>query len=166
MPGPVPAATPVVPVIVVASPYGGFWIRVLAYLIDRIVVGAIYSPIAIYFALRMVAALRRLPHNGPEQLGSIFHFVSIVVPLAFLVQWLYEALLTSSSWQATVGKRVLDLKVTDEGGNPISFEHATGRFFAKVLSGLTLGIGFLMVAFTARKQGLHDIIAGTLVMKC
>src|SRR5215470_11494218 len=165
-PGAVSPATPVVPVVLVASPYGGFWIRVLAYLIDRIVVGAIYSPIAIYFALRMAAELRRLPPNGPEQLGPIFHFVSIVVPLAFVVQWLYEALLTSSSWQATVGKRVLDLKVTDEGGNPISFERATGRFFAKVLSGLILGIGFLMIAFTARKQGLHDIIAGTLVMKC
>ena len=164
-PGTVSAGTPVVPVVLVASPYGGFWIRVLAYLIDRIVVGAIYSPIAIYFALRMVAELRRLPPNGPEQLAPIFHFVSIIVPLAFLVQWLYEALLTSSSWQATVGTRVLDLKVTDEGGNPISFERATARFFAKVLSSLTLGIGFLMVAFTARKQGLHDLLAGTLVMK-
>ncbi|HEY6971192.1 MAG TPA: RDD family protein [Candidatus Angelobacter sp.] len=164
-PVPVPPGMPVVPVVLIASPYGGFWIRVLAYLIDRIVVGAIYSPIAIYFALRMVAELRRLPPNGPEQLGPIFHFVSIVVPLAFVVQWLYEALLTSSSWQATVGKRVLDLKVTDEGGNPISFERATARFFAKVLSSLALGIGFLMVAFTARKQGLHDLLAGTLVMK-
>ena len=107
-----------------------------------------------------------MPPNGPEQLGPIFHFVSVIVPLGFVVQWLYEALLTSSSWQATVGKRVLDLKVTDEGGNPISFERATARFFAKLLSSLTLGIGFLMVAFTNRKQGLHDLLAGTLVMKC
>ena len=52
-PAPVPPGTPVVPVLLIASPYGGFWIRVLAFLIDRIVVGAIYSPIAIYFALRM-----------------------------------------------------------------------------------------------------------------
>lgn len=158
--------TRVVPVMVVSEPYGGFWIRVLAYLIDRIVIGAMYSPFVIYFALRMVAELRRIPPNSPEQFGPIFHFVSIVVPLAFLVQWLYEALLTSSSWQATVGKRVLDLKVTDEGGNPISFERATGRFFAKVLSALICYIGFLMVAFTARKQGLHDLLAGTLVIKC
>ena len=166
MPGAVPAGTPVIPVIVVDSPYGGFWIRVLAYLIDRVVVGAMYSPVVVYFALRMVSELRRVPPHGPEQLAPIFHFITIVAPLALLVQWLYEALLTSSSWQATVGKRVLDLKVTDEAGNPISFEQATGRFFAKILSGLICGIGFLMVAFTERRQGLHDIIAGTLVVKC
>jgi uncharacterized RDD family membrane protein YckC len=81
------------------------------------------------------------------------------------VQWLYEALLTSSSWQATVGKRILNLKVTDELGNPISFERATGRFFAKILSSLLFCFGYLMVAFSARKQGLHDMLAGTLVMK-
>lgn len=147
------------------QPYGGFWIRLLAYLIDRFIVGAAFSPIAIFFALRMIAELNRYRYDHDAQLGHIFHFVGIIVPLALIVQWLYEALLTSSSWQATVGKRVLNLKVTDEAGNRISFERATGRFFAKILSGLILEIGFIMVAFTPRKQGLHDMIAGTLVMK-
>ena len=149
----------------VSSPYGGFWMRVLAYIIDRIVVGAMFAPLAAYFVFRMIADMHHLPPNAPEQLRPIFHFVGIVAPLGLIVQWLYEALLVSSSWQATVGKRVLDLKITDEEGNPLSFEHATGRFFAKVLSGLILGIGFLMVAFSSRKQGLHDMIAGTLVIK-
>jgi uncharacterized RDD family membrane protein YckC len=155
-----------VPVVIVANPYGGFWIRVLAYVIDRIIVGIAFAPITIFLALRMVAQLQRVPPNGPEQLGPIFHYVGVIVPLALAVQWLYEALLTSSSWQATVGKRILDLKVTDLAGNRISFERATGRFFAKILSSLIFGIGFLMVAFTARKQGLHDILAETLVVKC
>jgi len=156
---------PTVPVLVVSSPYGGFWIRVLAYIVDRIVVGVMFAPLALYFVFRMIADMHHLPPNDPEQLRPIFQFVGIVAPLGLIVQWLYEALLVSSSWQATVGKRVLDLKITDEDGNPLSFEHATGRFFAKVLSGIILGIGFLMVAFSSRKQGLHDMIAGTLVIK-
>ena len=164
-PGQAPQMVSAIPVFV-ESPYGGFWIRVLAFLIDRVVIAAIFSPLAIFFALRMVAELQQLPRHSPEQLGPILQFVAIVAPLGLVVQWLYEALLASSTWQATVGKRVLNLKVTDEEGYPISFEHATGRFFAKMLSALTLCIGFLMVAFTARKQGLHDMIAGTLVMKC
>ena len=149
----------------VAQPYGGFWIRVLAYIVDRFVVGIIFTPILIYFGLRLASKLHGIPPNDPDQLGPIFHFVGNVGPIALIVQWLYEALLTSSTWQATVGKHILDLKVTDEQGNRISFERATGRYFAKIISNLTLGIGYLMVAFTERKQGLHDMIAGTLVVK-
>jgi len=78
---------------------------------------------------------------------------------------IYEAWLTSSSWQATVGKKVLQLKVTDLQGNRLTFMHAAGRFLAKIVSGIILGIGYLMVGFTERKQGLHDMIAGTLVQK-
>jgi uncharacterized RDD family membrane protein YckC len=164
----VPTPSPSVPVVPVVQPYGGFWIRFLAYFIDRLVVGAILSPLWIFFSLKMLAQLHQLnrfPPNGPEDLLPIFHYLGIIVPLAFLVQWLYEALLTSSTWQATVGKRVLNLKVTDEKGSRISFERATGRFFAKIISGLIMYIGFIMIAFTPRKQGLHDMIAGTLVMK-
>lgn len=148
-----------------AQPYGGFWIRVLAYIVDRIVVGITFTPVLIFFGLRLATQLHGIAPNDPEQLGPIFHFVGNVGPIALIVQWLYEALLTSSAWQGTVGKHMLDLKVTDEQGNRISFERATGRYFAKIISGLTLGIGYLMVAFTERKQGLHDMIAGTLVMK-
>jgi uncharacterized RDD family membrane protein YckC len=94
-------------------------------------------------------------------LGAISTFIILV----FIGHWLYEALLTSSSWQGTVGKRILRLKVTDEAGNRIGFGRATGRFFGKILSHLILWIGFIMIAFTDRKRGLHDMMAGTLVMK-
>ena len=77
--------------------------------------------------------------------------------------WLYFALMESSTRQATLGKMALDMKVTDDEGNRISFGRATGRYFAKILSALILLIGFIMVAFTDRKRGLHDMIAGTLV---
>lgn len=168
LPGATAGAAPsaaAVPIVYAVSPYGGFWIRVLAYIIDRIVVGILLGPICFVFALRLAGNLSHFPRHDPVQIVRIIHFAIVVSLLALVVHWLYEALLTSSSWQATVGKRILDLKVTDELGNPISFEKATGRFFAKILSGLLFCFGFLMVAFSARKQGLHDMLAGTLVMK-
>jgi len=58
---------------------------------------------------------------------------------------------------------IFGMKVTDLNGNRISFARATGRHFAKWLSTLILWIGFIMVGFTDRKQGLHDMLAGTLV---
>lgn len=168
LPGTTAGAAPTaaaIPIVYAVSPYGGFWIRVLAYIIDRIVVGILLGPICFVFALRLAGTLTYFHHPNPAQIVRIVHFVVIVGVLALVVQWLYEALLTSSSWQATVGKRILNLKVTDELGNPISFEKATGRFFGKILSSLLCGFGYLMVAFSARKQGLHDMLAGTLVMK-
>lgn len=164
-PGAIPEAIPVVPAFASVQRYGGFWIRVLVYIVDRIVMGIIFTPVLIFFGLRLATQLHGIAPNDPDQLGPIFHFVGNVGPIALIVQWLYEALLTSSAWQGTVGKHILDLKVTDEQGNRISFERATGRYFAKIISSLTLGIGYLMVAFTERKQGLHDLIAHTLVMK-
>jgi uncharacterized RDD family membrane protein YckC len=71
----------------------------------------------------------------------------------------------SSEWQATVGKRVMSIVVTDIEGKRITFARATGRHFAKYISAALLGIGFIIAAFTARKQALHDMIAETLVVK-
>ena len=71
----------------------------------------------------------------------------------------------SSARQSTIGKRIIGVKVTGIDGNKISFLRATGRTLAKFLSVITLGIGFLMIAFTKKKQGLHDIVAKTLVVK-
>jgi uncharacterized RDD family membrane protein YckC len=78
--------------------------------------------------------------------------------------WLYFALMESSSKQGTLGKMALSIMVTDVNGNRITFGRATGRYFGKFLSGLILYIGYIMVAFTEKKQGLHDMIAGTLVV--
>lgn len=158
------------PVVAAYQPYGGFWIRVVAYIIDRLIVGIAFIPFWIIYGVRLVSQLQHMSPNGPEdfdpeQFVEIFHFVFLIAGFAIIVQWLYEALLTSSSWQATIGKRIFSLKVTDEAGNRISFGRASGRFFAKILSDLIFSIGFIMVAFTARKQGLHDMIAGTLVMQ-
>jgi uncharacterized RDD family membrane protein YckC len=84
--------------------------------------------------------------------------------LVFLGEWVYFAYQESSEAQATIGKRALGIIVTDEAGNRISFGRATGRYFAKIISALIILIGFIMIAFTRKKQGLHDMVAGTLVV--
>lgn len=71
----------------------------------------------------------------------------------------------SSSWQGTLGKKALGLRVTDLEGNRVGFGRATGRYFAKIVSGLILFIGYIMVGFTAKKQGLHDMMVATLVYR-
>ena len=79
--------------------------------------------------------------------------------------WLYFALMESSRFQGTLGKMAVQIKVTDLEGNRLTFGRATGRHFGKIVSGLTLGIGYIMAAFTEKKQGLHDIMAGCLVVR-
>jgi uncharacterized RDD family membrane protein YckC len=82
-----------------------------------------------------------------------------------VVGWLYFALMESSSHQATLGKMALGIRVTDLQGGRLTFGRATARFFGKIVSGLICYIGFIMAAFTERKQALHDMIAGTLVVR-
>jgi uncharacterized RDD family membrane protein YckC len=175
--GGVPAAMPVqgampmagampTPVMIV-QPYGGFWIRVLAALIDGAVLSVVTVPITVLVMGASFASLASMGDNpSPEQvLPVVFAIVGIFVPLMVGLGWLYEALMTSGAMQATLGKRIVGLKVTDLAGNRIGFGRATGRHFAKMLSGMIMNIGYIMVAFTDRKQGLHDMLAGTLVMK-
>ena len=77
----------------------------------------------------------------------------------------YYVVLETSPKQATWGKQIVGIKVTDLSGNRITIGRAIGRYFAKILTGLTCGIGLLMPLFTERKQTLHDMIAGCLALK-
>ena len=162
---PAPAAMPAPDMIV--SPYGGFWIRFLALFLDSMILGAVTVPIVLIFMGASIAAIAHLgPDPSPEQVFSILvPFFVIVIPLSICLQWLYDAFMTSGNMQATLGKRICGLKVTDMAGNRISFGRATGRHFVRAFISGILCIGFIMAAFTDRKQGLHDMIAGTLVMK-
>jgi len=141
--------------------YGGFWIRVVAAIIDAIILRVVVAPFSMIFGGLGLAGgmMTGLPHIG-HVLGGGVTFI-----LLLFGSWLYEAFMESSSYQATLGKMIFGLKVTDLNGNRISFERATGRHFAKWLSGLILCIGYIMVGFTERKQGLHDLLAGTLVRR-
>src|SRR6476660_3060245 len=163
------AAPPVAYVAAPAVPYGGFWIRFLAHLIDHVILSAVAAPLFFIMVLPSIVRIARQAEldqePSPEMIIAIVSSVFVYVALAFVGQWLYEALLTSSSWQGTIGKRVLRLKVVDEAGNRISFGRSTGRFFAKILSSMFFCIGFIMIGFTERKTGLHDMLAGTKVLK-
>jgi len=161
-----PPEAPAVPLpsqtYVAAVRYGGFWIRFLAVVIDALIVGIVVWPISGMMALAIGLA------GGAVSMPTIgVHLVRGIVGLAFsfCANWLYEAGMESSSKQATLGKMALALKVTDLQGRRISFARATGRHFAKIISGMILLIGYIMAGFTERKQALHDMIAGTLVMR-
>jgi uncharacterized RDD family membrane protein YckC len=134
--------------------YAGFWSRFVALILDSIILGII--SIIIGFVVGLVLGVAGM---GPESAGGVGNLLGI------LIGWLYYAYQESSPKQATIGKQAFGMKVTDLDGNPISFARATGRYFAKVLSGIILLIGYIMAAFTEKKQGLHDMIAGTLVVK-
>jgi uncharacterized RDD family membrane protein YckC len=139
--------------------YAGFWWRFLAYIIDALISACIFFPLGAILGVAIVASGE--DPKSPSMLAARFglNLVSLIVT------WLYYAFCESSSWQGTIGKKVLGLRVTDLNGNRISFGNATGRHFGKILSGLILGIGFIMIAFTEKKQGLHDMLASTLVLK-
>jgi uncharacterized RDD family membrane protein YckC len=140
--------------------YGGFWIRFVAYLLDAILLNIGFWIIAAVTGFSMIPAdpAKIDPEEFIAKTGT-FQLVALVVT------WLYFALMESSARGATVGKMVLGLRVVDDQGQRISFLRATGRFFAKFISGIILMIGYIMAAFTDRKRALHDIMASSLVVK-
>ena len=161
--------------------YAGFWWRVLAWLLDSVILSLASSLIGLLTGLRQVgirfepsvagraAAVSFMPAVAQgvqfpvpghlHVLGGGLSLVSLLLAIA------YFALLESSRWQATVGKRVCRLRVTDLSGRRIGVARALGRYLAKFVSAFVLCIGFLMVGWTRRSQGLHDLMADTLVMR-
>ena len=167
-PGAATAVAPYAPVQAAGVGYGGFWIRVVAAIIDAVIVripvhivGAIFGLSG--FALGGLGALGGMGHGAA--LPLMIFGGGVLALLTIAGSWLYEALMLSSPYQATLGKMIFGMKVTDLNCNRISFARATGRHFAKWLSAMILCIGFIMVGLTERKQGLHDMIAGTLVRR-
>lgn len=152
--------------------YAGFWLRFVAYLIDAFISGIgfviLLVPLVLLTgvgaALKGVTSGEDISDDAAALLG--FGFIFGFVAIAFLVGWLYYALSESSSWQATPGKKILNLKVTDLGGQQITFARASGRYFAKIITHMIpLEIGFILAGFTEKKQAVHDMIASCLVLR-
>jgi uncharacterized RDD family membrane protein YckC len=152
--------------------YAGFWLRFVGWLIDSFVSGFAFVVLLIpLFVLTGAgAALSRI--GSGEDISddaAVFlgvGFLSGFFGILLLVSWLYYALSESSSWQATVGKKILNLYVTDISGKPISFGRASGRFFARIITRMIpFGIGYIMAGFTEKKQAIHDMIASCLVLR-
>jgi uncharacterized RDD family membrane protein YckC len=157
--------------------YGGFWIRFVASLVDGLIVSIPTTCLALILLAIIGGATAAHFHevfNGdPNEFATRFvafipaflGFVFLLIILSIVIQWLYYAMMESSERQATLGKMILHLKVTDMSGNRISFGRASGRYFGKVLNHLIpLAIGFIIAGFTEKKQALHDFIASTTVV--
>ena len=129
--------------------FGGFWRRLAAFVVDAFLLGTVEAGLA-FLVLAM---------------NSSSVSVWQVVLVSGAISWAYFSLFESSPAQATVGKLAFGIKVVHTDGGPISFRRATMRFWLKSLSTLTFGIGWLLAAVTPRRQALHDILCGTLVMR-
>ena len=157
--------------------YAGFWLRFVAILLDGLILGI---PMAIlggilggiiggiwgfsYGVSHPDGKFGMLDSDGDLNASFLIMEFGIII-LSTIVKWLYFSLQESSSAQATLGKRILGLKVITMDGQRIGFGRASGRFFGKFISSLTMLIGYMMAGFTERKQALHDMIAGTLVVR-
>ena len=143
--------------------YAGFWKRFAAACIDGIAtaVGFVLfgGPVLV---LMMLVVIAEGEQPDPVALTGVFEGAAQL--LALFVGWMYFALMESSRLQATLGKLALRIKVTDLAGDRVGFEKATWRYFGKFVSALPLLGGFVLAAFTARKQALHDRMAGCLVV--
>lgn len=131
--------------------YAGFGRRLIAYIIDGLILFAFFMVLGAF-----VLASGGTSQDPPEGVLNFFGFLGV---------WMYFALKESTDKQATWGKQLMNLKVTDMNGNKIGFGKASGRHFGKILSGMILFIGYIMAAFTEKKQALHDKMAGCLVVK-
>ena len=151
--------------------YAGFWLRVVAYLIDGLLSLFVFGiVIAMAVGFLGVESIRSQFEgmNGPNPVFPTMLVVMFLTFLAFgiVVSWLYFAGMESSEHQGTLGKMALGLVVTDMSGQRISFARASGRFFSKIITGLVpLYIGYIMAGFTEKKQALHDMIASCLVLR-
>lgn len=135
--------------------YAGFWKRLAAAAIDFAVL------LLVGFCLAIIVPILIGPVVG---LPDDIYLVGAVVAFWLIAPWLYYSLTERSSKQGTPGKTTMDIIVTDTEGKRISFGRATKRYWAKVISLLILLVGFVMIGFTVRKQGLHDILAQCLVV--
>jgi uncharacterized RDD family membrane protein YckC/Tfp pilus assembly major pilin PilA len=130
-------------------PYAGFWKRAGAWILDYVILVLIMGLLAVLLS----PIVRKTP------------LIGLLIGLGYLLTpWLYYALSESSSTQATLGKSALGIRVTDLAGERVSFGRATGRYFGKIISAITMSIGFAMAGFTNKRQALHDKIADTLVV--
>lgn len=152
------------------KPYAGFWLRFVAVIIDGIILGILQ-----FVVLTPILAAIGIGASSDIANGSEADMVALIAKLTALfstvgligqaVNILYFSFMESSKFQATIGKLALGLIVTDTNGEKLDFVKALIRNVSKIVSTVTLGIGYLLAGFTEKKQALHDMIAGTLVVK-
>jgi uncharacterized RDD family membrane protein YckC len=135
--------------------YAGFARRLAAFAIDFVV----FTALQIAIGVPSLLFIEWFTNASESTVDRILMIVCI------LVWWLYYAFMESSAHQATLGKKLLGIKVVDLYGNRIGFWRETVRNLAKAISSLFLFLGFMIIDFTKYKQGMHDMMARTLVLK-
>lgn len=153
--------------------YAGFWLRFVAVIIDGIILGAVQfvaiMPVLGIMGIGIADNMENFDSSDQAEamsmMGSMMAMAGVAQIVFLVIQTLYYSLMESSNYQASVGKMVLGLKVTDIAGNKLDFTKALVRNLCKIISSMILLIGYLMAAFTEKKQALHDMIANTLVVK-
>ena len=139
----------------------GFWIRGAALVVDSIVLQAALLPFQLFIVLPTLIAGgigRRADPARALAVNAGYYVVAMLVSFGYVV-WMH------GKWGQTLGKIATGVKVVGVGGEPIGYGRAFGRFLGVFLSVITLGIGYLMSGFRADKRALHDLVAGTRVMK-
>jgi uncharacterized RDD family membrane protein YckC len=149
--------------------FGGFWMRFVAYLIDSVIVGIPMGVLAMLLVGGSMLSLTRLgPNPAPEEalaaMVPMFGAMAVLGLLGTAVYCTYEAFFLVK-YGATPGKMAMGLKVIRPDGSGIHVGRAIGRHFSKVLSGMILYIGYIMIGFDSEKRGLHDMICDTRVIK-
>ncbi|MEA5668307.1 RDD family protein [Stenotrophomonas sp. MH1] len=143
--------------------YAGFWKRVAAYCIDSVIVGMVGGVIAMVIGMVLGIGMAGLGDSDAAGVGMIM--VQLLTNLiSMAISAAYYAGFHASAGMATLGKMAVGIKVVRLNGDRMTLARAIGRYFATILSALTLCIGYVMAAFTERKQGLHDMICDTLVV--
>jgi uncharacterized RDD family membrane protein YckC len=151
----------------------GFWLRAVAFLIDTIILAIPFAVCAVLYPSRLVIFPQGGAPSGAEFpkgnlqdiLSQIPHLTAIGFLFVFFVGWAYYGWFESSLWQATPGKRIIGLYVTDLSGRPITFWRASARYLGRRVSDYTFLVGYILAGFTERKQALHDLIASCLVLR-
>jgi len=144
--------------------YAGFWKRVAAYCIDSLIVGLVGGVVAMVIGMALGLGMAGIG-GGSDAMGAGFIMIQLLTNLlSIALSAAYYAGFHASTGKATLGKMAVGIKVVRTDGARISIARGIGRYFAAMLSGLILCIGFVMAAFTERKQGLHDMLCDTLVV--
>jgi uncharacterized RDD family membrane protein YckC len=157
------AAKPLITEVDANRSYAGFWKRGCALILDLLI---------LLCGVALLAALISGLILGMSAIGK--HRVNFKVIQAFAngfgvvfavaLNWAYFTGFESSKYQATLGKKMLDLIVVDKEGKRISLGQANIRCWGKIISALILGAGFWMSTFSKTKRTLHDRFAGTMVL--
>jgi uncharacterized RDD family membrane protein YckC len=146
--------------------FAGFWIRVVAKIIDGIVL--MIPQFIIQGVLAMIIPGFVTMESGaeptPEQMAAFFTSFGVLMAVVIGLNAAYYGLMVAK-YGATLGKMAVGLKVINEDRSPVSLGRAIGRFFAELLSAMTCYIGYIMIAFDSEKRSLHDHICSTRVIK-